>query len=260
MIPDWPRELVAASGADVIFDLAGEVSGSRDLSKVQSTLRTNLVGGVNILSAGAEIGCQRLILIGSGDEPTGNNAPCSPYAAAKAALTSYAKMFRGLYATPVTIARVFMAYGPDQPDETKIIPYVIASLSQGRRPKLSSGQRQCDWVFIEDVVDALLALATTPAAQGRVMDVGTGVLHTVRHVVDTIIDLMSNAMVPDWGAVADRAGETEDVADVRANSRGVWVERGDRPSHRPRSNRRVVCSERATGVSESGHSPTDAVR
>jgi nucleoside-diphosphate-sugar epimerase len=128
-------------------------------------------------------------------------------------------MFLALYGTPVATARPFMVYGPDQPDTTKIVPYTITSLLRGEAPTLSSGQRLCDWVYIDDVVDALLALADTPEAIGRVVDVGSGRLHTVRHVVETLSTLVGAGIEPVFGGLPDRQGETEAVADVAATAR-----------------------------------------
>jgi UDP-glucose 4-epimerase len=128
-------------------------------------------------------------------------------------------MFLSLYGTPVATARPFMVYGPDQPDATKVVPYVITSLLRGETPTLSSGQRLCDWVYIDDVVDALLVLADAPDVIGRVVDVGTGRLHTVRHVVETISTLVGAGVEPVFGGLPDRRGETEAVADVAETAR-----------------------------------------
>jgi UDP-glucose 4-epimerase len=171
------------------------------------------------MQAATELGCQRLVLVGSGDEPTSGGTPCSPYAAAKAGQTSYARMFHELYGTPVTTARVFMAYGPDQPDESKIVPYSVLKLLRGERPALSSGRRRCDWIYIDDVVDALVALASVRGVTGQVVDIGSGTLRTVRHVVEAIVELTGANVTPAWGQLADRPGETEDVADAKESAR-----------------------------------------
>jgi nucleoside-diphosphate-sugar epimerase len=213
------ERLVAQARPAVVFHLASEVTGSRSIDVVPTTLASNLAASVNILKAATEAGCDRVVLIGSGDEPGPDGTPCSPYAAAKWAVGGYARMFHSLYGTPVTTARPFMVYGPDQPDTSKVVPYTITSLLRGEAPSLSSGERLCDWVYIDDVVDALLALAAAPESVGRVLDVGSGRLHTVRHVVETLATLVSAGIEPRFGGLPDRQGETEAVANVAETTR-----------------------------------------
>ena len=213
------ERLVAQARPVVVYHLASEVTGSRSIDVVPTTLASNLAASVNVLKAATEAGCDRVVLIGSGDEPEPDGTPCSPYAAAKWAVGGYARMFRSLYGTPVTTARTFMVYGPDQPDTSKVVPYTITSLLRGEAPSLSSGERLCDWVYIDDVVDALLALAATPESVGRVLDVGSGHLHTVRQVVETLATLVGAGIEPRFGALPDRQGETEAVADVAETTR-----------------------------------------
>jgi nucleoside-diphosphate-sugar epimerase len=70
--------------------------------------------------------------------------------------------------------------------------------------------------MIDDVVAALIALAEAPRAIGHVVDVGTGEGHSVREVVETIADVLGTDVQPEWGAIADRAGEPDNLADVTA--------------------------------------------
>jgi UDP-glucose 4-epimerase len=99
------------------------------------------------------------------------------------------------------------------------VPHTIMSLQRGEPPVLSSGRRLCDWVYIDDVVDALLAISTVAACVGRVVDVGVGKLHTVRYVVETIRDLVGGDVDPVFGGLPDRPGETEAVADLAETAR-----------------------------------------
>ena len=91
--------------------------------------------------------------------------------------------------------------------------------SEATPPALTSGRRLCDWVYIDDVVEALLAVVGAPACIGRMVDVGTGTLHTVRHVVEMICTLMGTDVAPRWGEHTDRPGETEALADVEETRR-----------------------------------------
>jgi UDP-glucose 4-epimerase len=120
---------------------------------------------------------------------------------------------------PVAVARPFMVYGPDQPDLSGLIPYTITSLLRGTPPRVTTGRRRCDWVYVDDVADALVAIARAPATAGAEVDIGSGELHTVRHVTETIVELIGSDVTPEWGAIPDRPGEPEHVADVVATRR-----------------------------------------
>ena len=144
---------------DVVFHLSGVVTGAAGAELVLPTFNSLLVTTVNILTVAAKTGCDRVISIASLEEPEpGQNeaTPISPYAAAKWASSAYSRMFHQLYQTPVVLVRPFMTYGPGQ-NVRKIIPSVTLSLLQSEPPKLASGQRQVDWIYIDDVISGMLA-------------------------------------------------------------------------------------------------------
>ena len=78
---------------DVIYHLASNVTGSRAMEYILPTLHSNLVSTVNLLTTATEIGCKRIVLAGSLEEPEPDQfstVPSSPYAAAKWASSIYA--------------------------------------------------------------------------------------------------------------------------------------------------------------------------
>ncbi len=211
------RDIFIIIKPDIIFHLASHVVGSRNLEVVLTTFNSNLASTVNLLTTATEIGCQRIILIGSLEEPAQNNThaiPSSPYAAAKWAGNAYARMFYELYQTPVTIARLFMVYGPGQRDLNKLIPYVTLSLLQNEVPKLTSGRRQVDWIYVEDVVDGLIEMAKAPHIEGATIDLGSGILVSIHDVVQQLVDIIKANTKPLFGAVPDRPMEQIRVANI----------------------------------------------
>jgi nucleoside-diphosphate-sugar epimerase len=126
-------------------------------------------------------------------------------------------MFHALYGTPVVILRVFMVYGPGQQDLKKLVPYVTLSLLRGETPQLSSGVRQVDWVYVDDVVEAFMAALSAKGIEGGTIDVGTGRLESVRTVVEQLFDIVCPGTQPAFGSTADRALEQSRVADVESS-------------------------------------------
>jgi UDP-glucose 4-epimerase len=221
--------LLATVEPDVIFHLAGFVSGSRELDAVIPALRENLVATVHLLTSVQRSGRGLLIHAGSMEEPAAGSwppVPGSPYAAAKFAASTYARFFHALYGTRVVVARIFMVYGPDQPDESKLVPYVIRALLAGKVPELSSGARQVDWIHVDDAVEGLIALATTPGLEGTTLDVGSGALASVATVAQTVAKLAGSTALPALGRRPDRALEVEPVADLATTTeRTGWTPR-----------------------------------
>ena len=226
-----PREthaLMKQVNPDRIFHLASQVGGNRALEWVLPTLKNNLMSTVHLLIAGSEMGCDRFVFAGTMEEPTDlvGAIPNSPYAAAKSAGGGYARMFHALYDLPVVVLRLFMVYGAGQRDHTKLIPYVGLSLLRGEAPRLSSGRRLVDWVYVDDVSDAFVAAATADGVAGETIDIGTGVLVSVRTVVEKLTSLIDPSIEPRFGAVPDRAFERSPRADVdRALSLLEWQAR-----------------------------------
>jgi nucleoside-diphosphate-sugar epimerase len=208
--------LVSEVRPDFVFHLASHVAGSRSRDLVLPTFRDNLASTVNLLLAAAETSCRRFVLTGSLEEPDSpSDPPSSPYAAAKTAARLYADLFHALYSVPVVKARLFMVYGPAQRDERKLVPYVIRCLLAGEPPRLSPGQRPVDWIYVDDVVDGLIAMACAPKAiEGKRLDLGSGSLVTVRCVVERLVALIGAAVTPDFGALPDRALEQVRKADT----------------------------------------------
>lgn len=221
--PDTVSRLFAEIRPDVVFNLASEVTGSRDLGLVLPTFRGNLLSAVNILVAATEHGCKRLVMAGSLEEPDETESaitvPTSPYAAAKWSAGGYARMFHALYQTPVTIARLFMVYGPRQRDLRKLIPYATLALLRGEAPRLSSGTRPVDWIYIDDIVDGLLALGMQPGVEGKTCDLGSGELVTTGQVVKLLCEIVDAGIAPEFGAFPDRPLEQIRRADVEAGRR-----------------------------------------
>lgn len=211
------RNVLITIRPDIIFHLASYVVGARDLENVLPTFRSNLASTVNLLTVASQISCSRIILIGSLEEPEQgdvNAVPSSPYAAAKWASTAYARMFHALYDTPVVIARLFMVYGPGQQDLHKLIPYVTLSLLRKQAPKLTSGQREVDWIYVEDVVEGLVAIAQAPNVEGRVIDLGSGVCVSIRTVVEQLTSMIDSHVRPVFGSMPDRPTEQVRVANT----------------------------------------------
>ena len=215
-------ELVTRLQPDVVIHLAGRADGTRRLDAVVPILTDTLLTTVSVLAAAARLPRCKVVVAGSVEDGDHQPDVHSPYAASKAAAATYASLFHGLWQLDVTVLRLAMVYGPDDPNAHRLIPSVVAAFADGRRPAVSSGTRRIDWVFVDDVVDAFLA-----AADGEcgVYDIGSGTLVSIRDTVRMVAAAMGTAIAPAFGTLGDRPLERE----LRADPKPALAALGWRP-------------------------------
>ena len=121
--------------------------------------------------------------------------------------------------------RVFLLYGPhEQP--TRLVPFVIRALLQESTAKCTSGLQYRDFLHVEDVAHALVALLHSDLAGA--VNVASGQPVTVREVVCEIAEILRRPQLVEWGSVPDRPHDPPLlVADVRRLNQ----ECGWRPQH-----------------------------
>ncbi|MDD7967785.1 NAD-dependent epimerase/dehydratase family protein [Actinomycetospora lemnae] len=213
--PDDVRHRMAATAPEVVFHLASRVEGTRDADLVGPMLEDNVRSAVNVMAAACALDRPRVVLSGSVEEPREpGEAPSSPYAAAKAAATGYARLFHLQWDLPVTVLRLAMVYGPAQPDSRKLVPHVITSMLAGQVPRLGSGRRIIDWVYIDDVCEALMTAATHPGAPGLVADIGSGTGISIADTVPLLAELIGYDGPLGFGAIDDRRHDRALIADL----------------------------------------------
>jgi len=84
--------------------------------------------------------------------------PNSPYSASKAAADHFARVWYRVYGLPVIVTNCSNNYGPFQFPE-KLIPNMILHAVERRPlPVYGDGRNVRDWLYVEDHVDALLAV------------------------------------------------------------------------------------------------------
>jgi nucleoside-diphosphate-sugar epimerase len=130
-------------------------------------------------------------------------------------------MFGALYQTKVVMPRIAMVYGPGQLDLTRLVPYVTTTFLRGERPELTSGSRLVDWIFVEDVVDGLIACAHASGAEGRTVDLGSGEFCSIGEIVRQLGELIPGAPEPLFGAIPDRPLERQVKADVASSHKSI---------------------------------------
>ncbi len=85
-----------------------------------------------------------------------------PYEVSKSCADLIAQSYATTYGLPVAVARCGNIYGPGDLNWSRIVPGTVRSLLRGERPVIrSDGTLVRDYLHVDDVVDAYLALAAS---------------------------------------------------------------------------------------------------
>jgi nucleoside-diphosphate-sugar epimerase len=204
------QRAVGEAAPEIVLSLAAV--GVTD-STVDSmlALRVNVGGVVNLLEALRGSGVRRVVLVGTCHEYGAGEAmevldPYNAYAASKVAAWAFGRMYWRAHGLPVVTVRPFQVYGPGQPTQC-LIPAAIRAAVSGEDLAMTPGEQERDFIYVQDVVDGMLATAETPGIEGASLDLGTGTGHTVRLVVERIWQLTDAKGEVELGALSYRSGE-----------------------------------------------------
>ena len=120
-----------------------------------------------------------------------------PYEASKTMTDVLARTYAKAYGLPTRVARCGNIYGPGDWNWSRIVPGTIRSLLQGERPVLrSDGTPVRDYINVDDVVRAYLALASADVAAGEAFNFSSGEKRSVREVVDAVAGAVGTSLEP----------------------------------------------------------------
>ena len=165
---------------DYVFHLAtprGSSEAARD-----EMLRFNVFGTVCLSRLVRKYEVRRLVVAGSSLEYAPSMramsecsmvSPLTWHGATKAAATLLFRHAALVESLPVVLLRLFHVYGPWESSH-RLAPTVIRSAITGAPLKLTEPGIRRDWVFVDDVCEALL-LAVDKGQNGDVFNIGSGV-------------------------------------------------------------------------------------
>lgn len=212
------NEIVREVRPSYVFHLAANKSRSARISDFRECIDQNLIGTLNLLEACQLAACTpRFISVGTCEEYGGAEAPyhetlrespVSAYSCSKVAVTQLLQTFHRIHGLPVVVLRPSLAYGPGQGEEM-FLPALIRSLLSGQRFAMSRGEQTRDYVYIDDVVEAMLRAAVCQDATGQVINVSSGEPARIVDVTRRVVELIGNdaADLLDVGKLDYRHGE-----------------------------------------------------
>ena len=215
--PDTAGQAVA--GCDVVLHLAAIPSVQASLEDPRRTHQVNVGGTLNVLEAARRAGVRRVVFASStalyGDHtalPLREELPprpLSPYAASKAAGEMYCAAFRTSYGLPAVALRFFNVYGPRQDPGNPysgVVSIFAARMARGERPVIYGDGRQTrDFVYVADVVRAILLACEREAAVGAALNVAAGRQTSILELAAALNQVLGTQIEPTFAPA--RAGE-----------------------------------------------------
>lgn len=185
---------------DTVFHLAAQSSGEASFDDPAGDFRSHVVGTFLLLQWCDAHNVDRLVYSSSmsvyGETeylPVDETNPTDPktyYAAGKIAAEAYVSLFDNL-GMDTTILRLFSVYGPGQNLENMkqgmVSIYLTFLLEEDKILVKGPLDRFRDFVFVDDIVDAFVAVAGESATYGKVYNVATGVKTEVEELLNTMI-------------------------------------------------------------------------
>ncbi len=194
---------------DVVFHLAALTRPQWSILHPFETNQVNVDGTIRVLEHARDHKVKRVVfmsssnLYGETDQyPTTEDAkpnPMNAYALSKQIGEQYCELFEKLYGLEWNACRPFNVYGPRMPITgiyTSAVATFIDVLKNDKPLQMfGSGEQRRDFVYIDDVIDQLLLMATSEA-HGVAFNCGSGTNNSINEVLSTITRLMGKTVEP----------------------------------------------------------------
>ena len=198
------RALQEAAPTHVIHLAAAGVTSP--FLPIDTALRHNLNATIHLIRASFEnklsTSNPRQLIVA---RTPGERSAMNVYAASKAAVWQFCRMYARTAGWPIHGAMIFQAYGPGQ-HQNNLIPAAIQAACSNQDFPMTDGKQARDWIYLDDIATAFRLALDKPLPRGTSIDVGTGRTTSVAEVVETIYRLSNSNGRPLIGAVAKPTG------------------------------------------------------
>jgi UDP-glucose 4-epimerase len=202
-VNDRPKLWSLLQEVDCVYHLAARVIVPESILYPREYNQVNVGGTVALMEAMRDVGVRRVVFVSSGSiygtqsiQPLKEDFrpyPGSPYAVSKLAAEFYVRTIGDLWGIDTVSLRVFNAYGPGQrlpPAHAPVIPYCLRqALQNGTVVVHGDGSQTRDYVYVEDVVKAMVSAATAPNVDDQVINIGSGIETSVSDVVRLVLEV-----------------------------------------------------------------------
>lgn len=211
---------------DVIFNFAGRSGAAKSLADASQDMHTNIAGHLNILETLRKLQrhprvvfvSSRLVYGATGAQLVNEDFPLNPtsiYGLHKLTVEHYYRLYSLHHGIPYTIIRLTNPYGPYQDPERKdfgiVNKFIISAIQNETIEIYGNGSQLRDYIYIEDVTDALIKAAIADTTENKIFNLGYGTSITLEEMVHQIIGLVGSGKIQNifWPSQAQKV-ETGD--------------------------------------------------
>jgi CDP-glucose 4,6-dehydratase len=197
-----------------VYHLGAQTIVGTALRSPLSTFDANIRGTYALLEACRSLGdgaVERIVVAstdkayGAHDElPYREDFPLLasyPYDVSKACADLIARSYAATYDLPVAVTRFANVYGPGDVNWSRLVPDTARALVRGERPVVrSDGTPERDYLYVDDAVDAYLAIAASldrAELRGRAWNAGWGRGVSVLEIARRLIAASGREVEPD---------------------------------------------------------------
>lgn len=213
------KKAVYESKPSAVFHLGAIVDLSRNYETAVRCIDINIKGTLNLLESLRDLPIDRFVYT-STEEVYGESVlpytetqvpnPPSPYAVSKIAAEQLIKLYACELGFSAFLFRIGTTYGPNQ-SASRFIPQIILKALQNSDIPLNSGKKKRDYIFIDDVIDALLLALTVKTTQKvETYNLGGGKQYSLKEMVSEILMLTKSTSQPLFDEFPDRIFEADE--------------------------------------------------
>ncbi len=198
-------------GPNVIFHLAWWGGNSNRFVNDPEQIFANIPGTLELVRTAHEVECKCFFFFGTAVEygayqipvrETDAALPRNLYGSSKYAMMQLTEALSTNWGMRFCGIRPFWTYGP-MDDPQRMIPYVIRQFLDGDRPRVTAGEQLWDFLYVEDAVKALMALAAAGSAAG-IFNLGSGNPRPLKEIITLIRDLIDPRLEIGFGEIPYR--------------------------------------------------------
>ena len=196
------------------FDYVVNLGGYVDHTKKKETYTSHYYGCKNLAKIFLEKSITSFVQIGSGLEygklktphkEEQKGSPNSTYASAKYKATKYLISLYKTNKIPISIIRLYQAYGPEQ-EFNRLIPSAIKRCLQNEKFPCTKGLQKRDFLYIDDLINLIFKILKSKKAHGQIINAGSEKPIQVRKLIH-YIKKISKGGKPEYGKIKMRKDE-----------------------------------------------------
>ncbi len=199
------------------FDYLVNLGGYVDHSNKAKTFDSHYIGVKNLSEIFLNKSLKSFVQIGSGGEYGNSKSPHkessvtninninSVYFKSKLLSSMHLMSLYTKFNFPVTILRLYQAYGLKQ-DVNRLIPIVITNCIKNKKFSCSEGKQFRDFIFIDDLVKAIILSLKSFSAKGEILNIASGKIIKVKKLIQMINNKVGSGK-PEYGKIKLRKDE-----------------------------------------------------